>query len=137
VIRTSRTRVALVGSAIALAFGTLAAPASASLDMAIGARKVVKSEPISSCNQKAKTALNSLLENASEIGEGTGEWKAYAAPDHTGNPPAAAAVHCYPIDNGYVVTFTCAVQSPPYQDTAAGLCTKLATAFDAKATAQR
>jgi hypothetical protein len=54
-----------------------------------------------------------------------------------GNSLAAAAVHCYPADTGYVVTFTCAVQAPPYQDSANGLCTKLATAFDTKATAQR
>ena len=136
-MRTSCARVALATAAFALAFGMLAMPASANLDMAIGARKVVKTEPIASCNAKAKAALNSVLENAAEIGEGSGEWKALAAPDSTGNPPAAAAVHCYPLDAGYVVTFTCAVQSPPYQDTASGLCTKIATAFDAKATAQR
>ena len=136
-MRTCCARVALVGAAFALAFGVLATPASASLDMVVGARKVVKSDPVSSCNDKAKSALNSVLENAMEIGDGSGEWKAYAAPDSTGNPPAAAAVHCFPLDNGYVVTFTCAVQSPPYQDTANGLCTKLAAAFDAKTTAQR
>ena len=136
-MRTWCTRVALFGAAFALAFGVLATPASAGLDLAIGAKKVVKGEPLSSCNDKAKAALNAVLENALEVGGDTGEWRASAAPDSSGNSSAAAAVHCYPVDTGYLVTFTCAVQAPPYQDSANGLCTKLATAFDAKATAQR
>jgi len=136
-MRTWCTRVALFGAAFALAFGVLATPASAGVDLAVGAKKVVKGEPLSSCNDKAKIALNAVLENALEVGGDTGEWRASAAPDSQGNSSAAAAVHCYPVDTGYVVTFTCAVQAPPYQDSANGLCTKLATAFDAKATAQR
>ncbi len=136
-MRTWCTRVALFGAAFALAFGVLATPAFAGLELAVGAKKVVKGEPLSSCNDKAKTALNAVLENALEVGGDTGEWRASAAPDSLGNSSAAAAVHCYPVDTGYVVTFTCAVQAPPYEDSADGLCTKLATAFDAKATAQR
>ena len=136
-MRTWCTRVALFGAAFALAFGMLATPASAGLDLAVGAKKVVKGEPISSCNDKAKTALNAVLENALEVGGDTGEWRAAAAPDSSGNSSAAAAVHCYPLDTGYIVTFTCAVQAPPYQDSANGLCTKLATAFDSKAAALR
>jgi len=100
-------------------------------------KKIVKGEPLSSCNDKAKAALNAVLENALEVGGDTGEWRASAAPDSSGSSSAAAAVHCYPVDTGYLVTFTCAVQAPPYQDSANGLCTKLATAFDTKATAQR
>ncbi len=136
-IRTWCTRVALFGAAFALAFGVLATPASAGLDLAVGTKKVVKGEAVSSCNEKAKSALNAVLENALEVGGDTGEWRASAPADSSGNSSAAAAVHCYPVDTGYVVTFTCAVQAPPYSDSASGLCTKLATAFDSKATAQR
>jgi hypothetical protein len=134
---TPCARVALFGAAFALAVGTLATPARAALDLAVGARKIVKGEALSSCNEKAKTALNAVLEDAQEVGGDTGEWRASAAPDSSGSSPAAAAVHCYPVDTGYVVTFTCAVQAPPYQDSANGLCTKLSTAFDAQTTAQR
>lgn len=135
-MRSSYARVTMA-VAFALFLGTLSLPASAALDMAVGSREVVKSEPVSNCNDRARSALNSVLQNAQQIGDGTGEWKAYAAPDYAGNVMAAAAVHCYQLGSGYVATFTCAVQAPPYQDSASGLCTKLATAFDAKTTAQR
>ncbi len=118
------------------AFGVSAAASPAALDMVIGAREVVKSEPLSDCNTKARTALNGVLQDAAEIGSGdTGEWQAYGASDASGQSSRSAAVHCYPLDNGYVVTFTCAVQTPPSADTAAALCTKIAAAFGAKAAA--
>jgi hypothetical protein len=121
-------------SAVVLVATPLASRAA--LDVAVGAREVVKSEPLSSCNTKAKNALNSVLQDAAEVGGGdTGEWKAYGAPDAAGNSSAAAAIHCYPVDTGYLVTFTCAVQMPPNSDNAATLCSKLSAAFDAKASA--
>jgi hypothetical protein len=124
-------RLALLAAGCALALGTSMLPAPAALDLAVGARKVVKSQPVSSCNAAAKSALNSVLQDASEVGTGdTGEWRANGAPDSAGHSLSAAAVHCYPLDdNGYVVTFTCAVQTPDSTDTASALCTKLATAF--------
>lgn len=105
-------------------------PSSAALDMVVGARQIVKNEPLSACNTKAKNALNTLLQDAAEVGGGdTGEWKAYGKYDASGYASAAAAIHCYPVDTGYVVTFTCAVQMPPSADTAASLCDKLTAAF--------
>jgi hypothetical protein len=99
--------------------------------MYVGARQVVKNQPVSACNSSAKNALNSVLQGAAEIGTGdTGEWKAYGPPDSSGNSFAAAAIHCYPLDeSGYVVTFTCAAQVPPNADTANALCSKLTAAF--------
>ncbi len=123
-------RTVLLAGGFVLALGAAALPAPAALDLAVGARKVVKSQPVSGCNAAAKTALNSVLQDATEIGAGdTGEWRAYGQPDSGGHSSTAAAIHCYPLDDGYVVTFTCAVQSPPSSDTASALCTKLATAF--------
>jgi len=123
-------RLALLAAGCALAIGTSTLAAPAALDMAVGARKIVKSQPVSSCNAAAKNALNSVLQDASEVGSGdTGEWRANGAPDSAGHSAAAAAVHCYPLDDGYVVTFTCAVQTPDSTDSASALCTKLATAF--------
>ncbi len=125
-----KARAALLAAGCALALGGATLPARAALDLAVGARKVVKNQPVSSCNAAAKSALSSVLSDASEIGTGdTGEWRGYAAADSSGNSSAAAAVHCYPLDDGYVVTFTCAVEVPPSTDTASALCTKLATAF--------
>jgi hypothetical protein len=125
-----KKRAALLAIGCALAITAATLPARAALDLAVGARKVVKNQPVSSCNSSAKSALNSVLADAAEVGSGdTGEWRAYGAPDSSGHSSAAAAVHCYPLDDGYVVTFTCAVETPPNADAASALCTKLATAF--------
>jgi hypothetical protein len=125
-----RTRAALLAAGCALALGAATLPARAALDLAVGARKVVKSQPVSACNASAKSALTSLFGDADEMGSGdTGEWRAYGLRDTSNLPAAAAAVHCYPLDGGYVVTFTCAVQVPPSPDTASALCDKLASSF--------
>jgi hypothetical protein len=126
----SQRSIALIAAGCILAVGAATLPAPAALDLAVGGRRVVKNQPVSTCNAAAKTALNAVLQDASEIGTGdTGEWRAYAPADSTGHPSAAAAVHCYPLDDGFVVTFTCAVEVPPSTDTASALCSKLATAF--------
>jgi hypothetical protein len=128
--RTTRNRVAALAVGFALAFGLTGSKAPAALDMFVGARKVIKGGSVSSCNSKAQSALNAVLQNAAEIGTGdTGEWKASGPPDASGNSFAAAAVHCYPLDNGYLVTFTCAAQVPPNADSASVLCGKIAAAF--------
>jgi hypothetical protein len=132
VTKTFRTRSTVLAVGLALTFGLGGARAPAALDLNAGAREVVKNEPVSDCNAKAKSALNAVLQNAAEIGSGdTGEWRAYGAPDSTGNSFAAAAVHCYPLDDvsGYLVTFTCAAQTPPNPDAANAICEKLAASF--------
>lgn len=85
--KTFRTRAVMLAVGLALAFTLAGRPAPAALDMVVGTRNVVKNEPVSNCNTKAKDALNAVLSNASEVvGVGdTGEWKAYGAPDTSGN----------------------------------------------------
>jgi hypothetical protein len=131
VTRTFRNRVAVLAIGLTLAFASTGANAPASLDVSVGARKIVKGQAVSACNAAAKSALESVFQNASEVGSGdTGEWKALGPADSSGNSFAAAAVHCYPLDEGgYVVTFTCAAQVPPIADSAGGLCDKLVAAF--------
>lgn len=134
--RSLRYRAALTAVALALAFGSVATRAPAALDMFVGAREVVKNQPVSACNSAAKTALDSVLQNSQELGTGdTGEWEAYAAGDTANGSTAAAAIHCYPLNPGFLVTFTCAAQVPPYPESASALCAKLTAAFDAKTTA--
>lgn len=123
-------RFAVAAAGFALAVGLTGRSAPAALDMVIGDRTVVKNEPLSSCNAKAQSALNSVLGKAAEYGD-TGNWEGYGATDSSGNSFAAAAIHCYPLDavSGYFVMFTCAAQTPPATETASVICTKLAAAF--------
>jgi len=131
--RTIARRAALFSAACAVAFGATTTTSRAALDFAVGARTVVKGEPVSNCNAQARKTLDAVLQDAAEVGSGdTGEWRAYAAPDASGHSSAVAAIHCYPLDDGYLATFTCAVQVPPNPDSAIALCTKLATAFGSK-----
>lgn len=133
--RTFDCRLTLLIAAFACALGASSAPAPAALDMYVGARTVVPNEPVADCSAKAKNALNAVLQNAFEAGEGTGQWLAYGPPDYSGHANATAAIHCYPVDNGYVVTFTCAVDVPPNPDSASALCAKLTAAFGGKTAA--
>lgn len=133
-ISSFRSRVALV-AAFALAFGLTPVAARAALDMADGSRKVVDNEPRSACNSRAAAALQVVLGGAAQVGEDSGEWEAYGPPGVNVGPAAAAAVHCYPVGAGYLVTFTCAVELPYNPDPASVLCTKLEAAFDAAKTA--
>lgn len=124
--------------AVLLAAGFVAASictvttASAGLDMAVGARKVVQGQPISACNSAAKSALQGAQLSAQELGTDSGEWEGYGAGTTLDGTTTAAAIHCFPTDGGFVVTFTCAAQVPPSTDSAAALCDKLAAAFGAK-----
>jgi hypothetical protein len=130
---TPRYRLAL----FTVAFGAFAAlcttAAPAAIDMAMGDKKTVTGQTDSDCNARAQSALTSLLQRPDEINPG--EWRAYAHVEAPATPPQAASIHCYPIDNGYFVTFECAVEIPPSQMSAADLCTKLGAAFDAKQSA--
>jgi hypothetical protein len=133
---TFRYRAALFGLALTLGFAFSGAKAPAALEMVLGDRQVVPNAPVSDCSTKAKAALNSVLVNAFEAGDGTGQWLAYGPLDSSGHASATAAIHCYPLaPSGYVATFTCSVQVPPNPDTATALCTKLVAAFGAKAAA--
>lgn len=125
----------LLAVGFALAFGAGAANAPGALDLSAGARKVVANKPVSACNAAAKSALDSVLQDSTEVGGDTGEWQGYAPQDASaGGSPAAAAIICTDLGpGGYIATITCTAQVPPNADSAAALCTKLSAAFDAKA----
>ncbi|MBV8491272.1 MAG: hypothetical protein JO199_12150 [Candidatus Eremiobacteraeota bacterium] len=125
-----RYRAALFGLALALALVATGAQAPAALQMVIGTRVVVPNAPVSECSTKAKAALNSVLLNAFEAGDNTGQWLAYGPLDSSGHASATAAIHCYPLtDTSYVATFTCSAQVPPNPETATSICAKLTAAF--------
>jgi hypothetical protein len=132
VAKTLRTRAAVAAVILALAFGLAGRPAPAALDVVVGARNVVKNASLSSCNDKARSALSTVLGKAAEYGD-TGNWEGYGATDSSGNSFAAASIACYPLDDvhGYLVLFTCAAQSPPATESASVICGKLADAFGA------
>ncbi len=128
--KTFRHRVMAFATGLALTFGLAGTTAPAALDMVVGSRNIVKNEPVSSCDTKASQALISVVGKAAEYGD-TGSWLGSGESDASGNSFAAAAIHCYPLDdvNGYLVTFTCAAQTPPSTETASVICDQLATAF--------
>ena len=122
-------RVGALALGFLLAVGLTGRPAQAALDVVVGARNVVSTEPVSSCDSKASRALISVLGKSAEIGD-THEWEGTGAVDTAGNSFAAAAVHCYPLDGtGYVVTFTCAAQTPAAPEAASVICGQLADSF--------
>ena len=128
-------RLGIASAALAVCLAAIPAAAPAGLFVTIGPKHVVASEPIADCSSKAKAALTSILGSAYEAGDGTGEWLGYGNRDNSGKSSEAAAIHCYPMDTGYVVTITCAVEVPPNPVMAADLCSKLDTAFGAKTAA--
>ena len=130
--RTHR-RFATAVSALVASTALLAGPARAEILIVIGDSMTVTSAPIADCNAKAKTALNSVLQSAGD--NGSGVWLAYGPADSSGHASASAAIHCFPLDNGYNVSFTCAVEVPPNPDTADALCKKLIAAFPAQKSA--
>jgi hypothetical protein len=123
-------RAAAFSGGLGLAFGLTAASAPAALDVYVGARNVVQNESLNTCNSKAQAALTSVLGRAAEYGD-TGLWQGFGVTDASGSSFAAAVIHCYPLDqvHGYLVTFTCATQTPTSPHNADDICTKLAQEF--------
>jgi hypothetical protein len=100
--------------------------------MSTGIRYVIPNGTPDECSNKAKTALNAYLRNATESSQGSGEWLAFGPIGGQGPATTAAAVRCYPVDKGYVVTFTCAVQMPSSPYDADALCLDIAHNFSGK-----
>lgn len=121
--RTLRHRLGVLALVFIASIALSTVAATASVEMAAGPQQVVSNQPLDQCDTQAKSALDAVLQNAYGANN---IFMAYGT--RGGRPSDAAAVHCYPLDNGYFVTFTCAVEQPaPYH--ASDLCTKLATAF--------
>ena len=131
-IGTPFFRLAAFLAAAAIDFAVCAAPAPAALDVVVGDSRVVQNQPLTDCNTRAQSALTAVLQRPIEAGDGTGEWGALTKVEAPATPPEAGSIHCFPIGNGYLVTFECAVEIPPATQSAADLCTKLSAAFDAK-----
>ena len=125
---------AAIGGAIILGLVLVQTPANAALDMVAGARGTAVNAPSTECNTKAKAALGSVLLNPFEAGEGTGQWMANGPADSDGQTHAAAALHCFPVGKGYVVTLACAVERPNSTESATDLCGRIEQAFGTDAT---
>jgi len=126
-------RHALFAAALMFAAALSYAAATASVDMATGIRYVIPSGSIDDCSAKAKTALGAYLQVVSESSPGSNEWVGYGPTTERGQATsAAAAVHCYPVGNGYVVTFDCSVQLPNNPYDASALCLDIAHNFSGK-----
>ena len=125
----SRYRGALLIGAFALNIGLASSPASAALDLVVAQQSVVPNKPFADCSTRAKNALQSVMQDATEAGTGSGHWVAVQRVE--GSIAASAVIECHPDAGGYRAGFTCAVQVPPNPDSANALCTKLTTAFNA------
>jgi len=132
VSRSLFSRLLVCVAALALATTSTAFADSNSLEMSAGLRHVEASGPIEDCYAKAKTALSATLQNPASA---NGIWLAYGPLDSAGRASAAAVIHCYPVGTGYVVTFTCSVQSPPNRFSADDLCQRAYASFLGKTAA--
>lgn len=121
-----------IAAALAALMAVVAVPAIAGVDMSTGIRYVYEGATVQSCSTKAKAALEAYLQNATEKTPGSGQWLAYAKPSAAGQNTAAAIVDCAPTSKGFVVTFTCAVQSPGNSYNANDLCHNVAHSFSGK-----
>lgn len=130
IARLRRPLVALLAVAAAAFACNAAAPAA--VQMSVGIRYVMPSGTADECSTKAKTALSAYLENATESAPGSGDWMAIG-PVGAMSTTASAVVRCYPLAKGYVVTFTCIVQTPENPFTADDLCLDVAHNFSGKA----
>ncbi|HTU81121.1 MAG TPA: hypothetical protein VMF61_03270 [Candidatus Acidoferrales bacterium] len=122
---------AAVFAIAALACGALA---PAAVEMSTGIRYVMNTGTLDDCSAKAKTALAAYLENPTESPAGSGDWLATGPLGINGPPTDGAAVRCTAIPKGgYVVTFTCVVQTPENPYAADALCLDIAHNFSGKA----
>lgn len=122
-------RRAALGAAAAFCAASFGVPAPAAVDMSVGIRHVSPTGSAQECSAKAKAALSAFLPGATESSPGGGEWIATAQNPQAGAATAAATVRCYPLSQGYVVTFTCAVQLPENPFGADTLCLDVAHKF--------
>jgi hypothetical protein len=112
-----------------LALALPAGVAWARVDFSVGIRYVSLSGTLQDCSAKAKAALESYLPGATESSPGSGEWVAMGQNILTGAASSAAAVRCYALSKGYVVTFTCSALVPANPYGASPLCLDIAHKF--------
>jgi len=124
----SRGRLFAVFFAFALVVTGALSPAA--VDLSTGLRYAIPTGTMDECASKAKTALDTYLQNANE--SSPGDWLATGPLVQVGRPDttAAATVHCYPNGKGYVVSFTCSVETPNNPYDASALCLDIAHNFN-------
>jgi len=116
-----------LGLVAALVWSNASAPAS--VDISVGIRYLSPTGTLADCSAKAKDSLNAFLAGSVESSPGSGEWLGESANGVAGTPTAMAAVRCYAMPKGYVVTFTCFAQLPDNPYTADALCKDVAHKF--------
>jgi hypothetical protein len=114
---------------LAIGIALTLANAHAAIDLSTGIRHVVDNGTLDDCSAKAKASLATYLGNVTEASPGdilaTGPLVQVGQPDTT----ASATVHCYARGSGYVVTFTCFVETPNNPYDANALCLDVAHHF--------
>jgi hypothetical protein len=122
-------RSALVAVAFITGLIWCSSVAPASVDISAGIRHVSPDGTLGNCGSKAQSSLDAFLQGAAETNPGSGDWLAHSQNGIAGTPTAIAAVRCYALPKGYVVTFTCTVQLPDNPYTAVALCLDVAHKF--------
>ncbi len=130
VIRRFRLGAAAIVAVVALLASTAATPAA--VQLSVGIRLVIPNGAIETCSSKAKAALSAELSTVGETSPGTAIWFGYGATDSEGHATSAAAIHCFPVDKGYEVTFTCTVEQPGSPFNADQLCKGLDDKFQGR-----
>ena len=100
--------------------------AHAAVDLSTGLQHVEATGTLDDCSAKARTALGAYLQNV--VSPSPGEWLAtgVTASGMQRDVTASGTIHCYAHGSGYVVSFTCAVETPNNPYDAASLCQDLA-----------
>ncbi|HEY1428478.1 MAG TPA: hypothetical protein VGF18_02820, partial [Candidatus Tumulicola sp.] len=132
IFRRFRLAAATAVATLALIASTANAPGAVVLS--VGIRLVMPSGSVDTCSSKAKAALTSTLTTVGETAPGVGIWFGYGALDSTSHAGSAAAIHCFPVDKGYEVTFTCTVDPGGSPYTADALCKMLDDKFQGRTT---
>lgn len=127
-----RRRFGVFAVALACAALVCGSAAPAAVVMSTGIRYVIPSGSAGDCSTKAQTALGTYLDAPVESSTGSGDWLAIGPKGRTGPSSSAAAVRCYPVGKGYVVTFTCVVEVPENPYDADALCLDIAHNFSGK-----
>jgi hypothetical protein len=131
-LRSHRGRLFVFAALLGIVVSAAAAPAA--VDMSTGIRYVVTDGTTDDCATKAVAALNAYLQNAQASPAGSLDFIATGPVGASGpeETTSAGTVHCYPLQKGYEVTFTCVVETPNSAYDASALCLDIAHNFSGK-----
>ncbi len=108
--------------------------APAAVDLSTGIRYVMPAGTVDDCGTKAQAALSKYLNAPSESQPGSHEYIAQGPLGQSSAQllTATGTIHCFALPSGYIVTFTCTVETPNNPYTANDLCLDLAHNFAGK-----